>query len=60
MSHQPRPASCPPCPPPQVHGEHTLAAVLDVMTRERDSRSQVGMFGGEGKKGGEAAAADGA
>ncbi|PRW60977.1 threonyl-tRNA synthetase [Chlorella sorokiniana] len=43
----------------QVHGEHTLASVLDVMTRERDTRSQVSMFGDGGKKGAEAAA-DGA
>lgn len=42
-----------------MHGEHTLESVLDVMTRERDTRSQVSMFGGEGKQGAEAAA-DGA
>lgn len=41
---------------PQVHGEHTLESVLDVMTRERDTRSQVSMFGSEGKQGAEAAA----
>ena len=44
---------------PQVHGEHTLESVLDVMTRERDTRSQVSMFGGDEKKAAQAAA-DGA
>jgi len=35
----------------QVHGQHTLAAVLDVMKRERDTRSLVGLFGhGDGKQ----------
>ncbi len=44
---------------PQVHGEHTLESVQDVMTRERDTRSQVSMFGGPEKKAAQAAA-DGA
>lgn len=28
-----------------VHGEHALASVIDVMSRERDERSLVGLFG---------------
>lgn len=30
----------------QVHGEHPLAEVLEVLRRERDERSLVGLFGG--------------
>lgn len=41
--------------PPQVHGEHKLAEVTEVMRKERDTRSLVGLFGGD-----KAAAADGA
>lgn len=44
----------------QVHGMHTLANVQEVMTRERDTRSAVSLFG-EGKEAAAAApaAADG-
>lgn len=48
-----------PGPRPQVHGEHSLAQVVAVMKQERDTRSLVGLFGGD-KKEAAAAAADGA
>lgn len=43
----------------QVHGMHSLAGVIDVMSRERSSRSQVGLFG-EDKAAAAEPAADGA
>lgn len=42
----------------QVHGQHPLEHVVEVMSRERETRSRVGLFGEHKGEGG--AAADGA
>ena len=53
-------AACPLLPPcataaaapfalPQVHGQHPLSEVIEVMKKERDTRSQAGLFGGDGE-----------
>lgn len=40
----------------QVHGEHPLASVIDVMSHERDERSLSGLFGADDATNGAAAA----
>lgn len=48
-----------------VHGEHALSHVIEIMSKERDTRSLQGLFGGDAAAGGGAdggagkAAADG-
>lgn len=31
----------------QVHGEHALSHVIEIMSKERDTHSLEGLFGGE-------------
>lgn len=43
----------------QVHGEHALSHVLEIMGKERDTRSLEGLFGGDKPADGEAGAGAG-